>query len=108
MARPLVERIAVMHDNYLYRVLKLGGEIVRDEEGNVIMVEGKPLREISIPLLSAIERRMHHAGVSKVKKANNDRSLSAVFQELKKDQRLQIPITRNMNPVPKPATKSVG
>lgn len=104
MARPVVERIAVMHDNYLYRVLKLGGEIVRDEEGNVIMVEGKPLREISLGLLAAIERRMHHAGVSKIKKAANDRSLSAVFNELKKDQRLQIPITGNM----KPPAKSVG
>lgn len=116
MARPVLERMASKYDNYLYDLIKKGGEIVRDGVGNIVMDKnGKPLRQLTPAMLTVIERRMHHGGVSLAGKVSNDKSLGSTFRQLQqqvtkaniKNNSLKISGSQPQQP-PRPPQSKVG
>lgn len=89
MARSKAERIAVMFDDYIFKLLKKGGEYVFDDDGRPIVTKDGPMRHIPDSLLNLIERRMHHGGLSQHGSKKEDKGFGGAVKELQQGGKLK-------------------
>lgn len=104
MSQSKLSKTAEMFDDYIFEILKKGGEIVRDAEGNIVMetdAKGKetPCREVTPALLGIIERRMHHGGMSLSGKESDSRGVGGAVEELRRQGKLKLVGGGKMPPV---------